>query len=208
MAEQRTFLGESPEQRRNRRRKVLIEAALDLVYEGGLPAVGVRSVSQQANLSTRYFYENFSGVDDLLIQMLRQLFEETMMPGLVAIHSFDLRRTRSLTDEEILTLLSNGLNASLGSLFSDPRKVAMIAAANSDSGSVRQEFKRLIAMLVDLIGKDPAARDLGVDPLAASFISAGLVESMVAFVSGELKMSKKTLVKRVALMILRIVKGK
>lgn len=207
MGEARTFLGESPDERRSRRRAVLVEAALDLVFAGGLPAVGVRSVSHKANLSTRYFYESFSGVNDLLIQMLREIFVAIMTPGIAALHSYDHNRTTILTDDEIYNLFCDALRIALAVVLGDPRKVALIAAANASNGEVRQEFKRMVALLVEFIEKDPAAKDLGVDHLAASFISAGVVESMVAFVAGELSMDNEALVKRLALMTLRVLKA-
>jgi AcrR family transcriptional regulator len=52
--------------RRVERRALLVDAAFRLFGEGGEAAVSVRSVCRACGLNTRYFYENFATVDDLL----------------------------------------------------------------------------------------------------------------------------------------------
>ncbi|RAV17057.1 TetR/AcrR family transcriptional regulator [Mycolicibacterium sp. GF69] len=52
--------------RRAERRAQLIDAAFRLFGEGGETAVSVRSVCRAGGLNTRYFYESFADVDDLL----------------------------------------------------------------------------------------------------------------------------------------------
>lgn len=52
--------------RRAERRAQLIDAAFRLFGEGGEAAVSVRSVCRAGGLNTRYFYESFADVDDLL----------------------------------------------------------------------------------------------------------------------------------------------
>lgn len=45
---------------------MLVDAAFQLFGEAGETAVTVRSVCSVASLNTRYFYENFSDIDELL----------------------------------------------------------------------------------------------------------------------------------------------
>jgi AcrR family transcriptional regulator len=52
--------------RRAERRAQLIDAAFRLFGEGGEAALSVRSVCRECGLNTRYFYESFADVDDLL----------------------------------------------------------------------------------------------------------------------------------------------
>lgn len=60
------WAGVSPADRRAERRSLLIDAAYSLFGEGGDAAVSVRSVCRASSLNSRYFYESFAGVDDLL----------------------------------------------------------------------------------------------------------------------------------------------
>ena len=52
--------------RRAERRALLIDAAFRLFGDGGEAAVAVRSVCRECGFNTRYFYESFTGTDDLL----------------------------------------------------------------------------------------------------------------------------------------------
>jgi len=48
------------------RRGLLVAAAFALFGEGGETAVSVRSVCRECDLNTRYFYESFADVDELI----------------------------------------------------------------------------------------------------------------------------------------------
>ncbi|MCG5431915.1 TetR/AcrR family transcriptional regulator [Mycobacterium sp. MYCO198283] len=52
--------------RRAERRALLVAAAFRLFGAGGEAAVSVRSVCRESGLNTRYFYESFADVDELL----------------------------------------------------------------------------------------------------------------------------------------------
>ena len=52
--------------RRAERRALLVDAAFRLFGDGGEAAVSVRSVCRECGLNTRYFYESFADIDDLL----------------------------------------------------------------------------------------------------------------------------------------------
>ena len=52
--------------RRAERRGLLVDAAFQLFGSGGEAALSVRSVCRECGLNTRYFYEGFDGIDDLL----------------------------------------------------------------------------------------------------------------------------------------------
>ena len=200
MSGSRNFLGESPAERKVRRRKVLIDAALDLVQEGGLAAIGVRSVSKQANLSVRYFYESFAGVDELVILMLQDVYSELMTNGMVALHAADGALVQPLDDSEILSRFNHGLRAALAVVLNDIRKVALIAAANSDSGAIGQELRKMVLMVADAISTDPGAKDAGIDHAWALFVAGGIVEVTLAYVSGGVTFDSEELASRLAQM--------
>jgi AcrR family transcriptional regulator len=66
------FGGESLE-----RSKAFVDAARDLVAEGGLEAVTLRPLLERSGLSRRAFYDRFDGMDDVLVA----LYEETVEAG-------------------------------------------------------------------------------------------------------------------------------
>jgi len=57
-----------------RRSRKIIQAARELVEEGGLEAVTLRPLLERSGLSRRAFYERFAGMDDVLLA----LFEDMM----------------------------------------------------------------------------------------------------------------------------------
>lgn len=66
MKDLRAYGGVPADQRRNDRRGKLVVAVFDVVAADGIHAVTVRKVAAKAGLSTRYVYESFADVDDLL----------------------------------------------------------------------------------------------------------------------------------------------
>lgn len=187
MAEERNFLGETPDERRARRRGALIEAALNLVHRGGLPGIGVRSVASEAKLSTRYFYESFSDTDELLIAALHQVSGELLQVGRAALHVPPLKNPKRATQKEIRARFRNGLDAALGVFLDDPRKAALIVAVSASSPRVQEEMQRLVGVVAAAITDDVDAADVGFDGTSALFVAGGLVQTSKAFVAGDLK---------------------
>ncbi len=66
------------------RRQQLIDVCIDLLGTGGAASISLRAVCRAATLSPRYFYENFSSLEELLVaaydQVERQLFERLVDP--------------------------------------------------------------------------------------------------------------------------------
>ena len=58
------------------RSRRFVRAALELLAEGGLEALTVRSVLDRAGLSRRAFYERFGGIDDLMLAVFEQIFRD------------------------------------------------------------------------------------------------------------------------------------
>jgi len=62
----RRYRGQSPAERAAERRALLIEAAVGVYGEVGYRNASVKAVCEAAGLTERYFYESFTGSDDLL----------------------------------------------------------------------------------------------------------------------------------------------
>ncbi|HVV37733.1 MAG TPA: TetR family transcriptional regulator [Acidimicrobiales bacterium] len=59
--------GLEPDERRARRRALLVQAGFEILGSDGAAATTVRAVCQRAELNARYFYESFADIDALLI---------------------------------------------------------------------------------------------------------------------------------------------
>ena len=64
-----------PEARHAERRDRLVNAGVELVGTGGVPAMTMRAVCRQAQLSQKFFYESFTDTDDLLREVYRTTFQ-------------------------------------------------------------------------------------------------------------------------------------
>ncbi|MCX6397435.1 MAG: TetR/AcrR family transcriptional regulator [Propionibacteriales bacterium] len=201
MGEKRNFMGETPDERKGRRRRELIDAALSLVHEGGLPALGVRSVTSKANLSSRYFYENFDDIDDLLIAASEAVALDLLAVGFETLHAPGLE-PETASEFEILDLFRAGIDAALGVLLDDPRKIALMVAASAGGQRVRQHLTRLLE--TNILG-DADAASVGFDEARTLYAAGGLVNLVMAFVSGDIAMSRGEVVESLARLTLAIV---
>ncbi|MFI7664736.1 TetR family transcriptional regulator [Nocardia sp. NPDC049526] len=73
----RMWQGRTPADRAAHRRAQLIEAGADLLGQVGAAGTSMRGVCRRAALSERYFYESFAGLDELMIAVLDEFYEQT-----------------------------------------------------------------------------------------------------------------------------------
>ncbi len=198
MVESRNFLGETPDERRDRRREALIDAALTLVSSGGLPAIGVRSVTSEAKLSSRYFYESFTDSDDLLVAALQRVAAELLEVGIAGLEAAELADPKTASESELLERFGRGLDAALSVLFDDPRKAALVVAASAGGSRLRQELQQLTLVVATAITEHQKATDIGFDYTSALFVAGGIAQLTIAYVSGELPVERTELVERLA----------
>ncbi|SCD47956.1 transcriptional regulator, TetR family [Streptomyces sp. Termitarium-T10T-6] len=83
---ERSWGGTKLADRRAARRQTLLDVAERLAGEEGCAAVTVRSVCREARLTDRYFYESFTGRDDLLLAAFERVADEarSALEGAVA----------------------------------------------------------------------------------------------------------------------------
>lgn len=62
----RSYGGVSADQRRATRREQLLEAAFEVMATEGAGGLTIRNVAKEAGLSTRFVYESFTDLDDLI----------------------------------------------------------------------------------------------------------------------------------------------
>jgi AcrR family transcriptional regulator len=69
-------VGLSPDERRSERRRLLLDAAFELLGAEGWSATTVRGVCHTARLNPRYFYESFADLDELVVALYDRLIGE------------------------------------------------------------------------------------------------------------------------------------
>lgn len=72
----RSYGGVSADQRRALRRTQLLEAAFEVMALDGPGALTIRTVAKQAGLSTRFVYESFTDLDELVLAAFELAFRQ------------------------------------------------------------------------------------------------------------------------------------
>lgn len=169
----RSFRGIAPEARRQLRRQQLIEAGIEAFGKRGFHAVTVREICVGAQLTERYFYESFGGLDALFIAIYSQLNTELRSATLQALDS---------TAKQPLQLAEAGLRVFFEYVRKDARRarIMLIEAVSigHDSRRIADEATRSFMILTrDIVDRlIPQARKLGidVDVLSAALVGANI----------------------------------
>ncbi|MGU3497917.1 TetR/AcrR family transcriptional regulator [Mycobacterium sp. C31M] len=167
--------------RRVERRALLVDAAFTLFGAGGEAALSVRSVCRECGLNTRYFYESFAGVGELLGALFDRVageLGEFVDAALVGAGDSVTARTRA------------GVAAVLGFSSTDPRRGRVLftdARANPVLTSRRAALQDqlLAAVLAEGArlhpGSDPVATRVG-----AAMYTGAMAELAQQWLSGAL----------------------
>jgi AcrR family transcriptional regulator len=167
--------------RRAERRTLLIAAAFTLFGAGGEPAVSVRSVCRECGLNTRYFYESFADVN----QLLGATYDDTVLGLGEAVEA-----AVTATDGTQRAKTRAGMAAVLGYSSGDPRRGRMLftdAPANAVLAKRRHATQEVLFQLV--IDEDERLHPGG-DPLSArvgaALYTGAMTELVQQWLSGRL----------------------
>ncbi|MFM9377174.1 TetR/AcrR family transcriptional regulator [Gordonia sp. VNK21] len=187
-AQLRAYGGEDGGSRVARRRTALIESALDLLGAPEPAPVTVRGVCARAGLTPRYFYESFTGVDDLVGAAYDEVIAEFAERGQVAFASTqDPRRRVARAVRAIVDVVDD--DARKGRLvFSDAPVSPVVAAKRGDS-----------LLLFVALTADSAQEALGLSPgpevtAAAHFQVGGLSRLLASWIEGTVQIDKESLI--------------
>jgi AcrR family transcriptional regulator len=197
----RPWRGVSPEQRVAERRGRLVEAALEVFTIRTFHGAKVRDICQEAGLTERYFYESFSGKQELLMALAEMIVEDFVTAALPSI---------ALVTTDLDAAIEGAMAAVVHSLTDDPRR-ARILFVESVGVSPAAEAKRrsVIARLAAVIqgAAAPAYGDwvnesVEVELIARSLIGAAS-ELIVAHVRNELPLDQRQLITNMTRLFMR-----
>jgi AcrR family transcriptional regulator len=191
----RPYRGVSAEQRRAERRGRLLEAGLDLLGSEGWAATTVRGVCARAGLTERYFYESFKDREALLVAVYDDIVGEAARVVLQAVEAapHDEREKSRAAIAAFVDLMTN-----------DPRKgrVAFVEAMGSEALMARRlETLRAFARLIAQQAREfygPSAVTAADAQLTAQLLVGGVAETLIAWLGGELDVSRERLVEHSA----------
>jgi len=181
----RTYAGETGDERRERRRAALMDAALDVVADGGWDRVTVRAVCTAARLNDRYFYENFADRDALLLATRDHVATAALRALEDAIeHTHPDKRIRAVVE------------AVIDFFTADPRRGRLMFESHPALLGRRSEMLRMLSRIVAdqstvLLGDRAAAakdRELG-----ALTLVSGTMEVFAGWLRGEVDVTREHL---------------
>lgn len=187
----RPYRGVSAEERRSLRRARLIEAALDVLGSEGLARTTMSAVCARAGLTERYFYEAFSGRDELLRALFRGFSAQTDAAVLAAV---------AAAPADLLERSRAAIGALIGALTDDPRKArAYLEAIGSEA--LREMHAKAVRAYASLLAREmrelyalDSRRHREPLRLATLVIVGGVEEAVNAWLEGGLALSRQALV--------------
>ncbi|WP_280334269.1 TetR/AcrR family transcriptional regulator [Nocardia wallacei] len=189
----RTYGGVGAPGRPERRRAALLDAALDLLAEGGAGAVTKRAVCARARLNDRYFYEHFADRDTLL----EALAEDVTSRGIQAVIAATLA-----AGPDIDVQIRAAAGSSLDFLAADPRRNALLLANSTEVlQRARVHTQHAIADAMAAVARElllaPAPDPRDID-LNAYVLVSGTLELVGAWLRGEFHTDRDHLVDVIA----------
>jgi AcrR family transcriptional regulator len=200
----RAYRGVPAHERREQRRALLIDTALDCLHEDGLAAVSVRSVCARSRLTPRYFYESFADLDQLLVATVDAVSDEVAAAALAALDA---------APPELAQQVRAAIDAAYGVVVADRRKATALLVAASGHGALRERRHAVITRFADLvIDRLPLLTSFGVADrrrarASALFLMGGATEVIEAVLAGRLRLSRPALVGQLTAMWLAVLGG-
>jgi AcrR family transcriptional regulator len=195
---QRNYRGQTPQERQRRRRAALLEAALDAVSDPEVE-VSVRAICAKASLTPRYFYENFAGLEELLVALVGQVADEILAAGSQAV--------LEVFDQPLLVQARAAFTGGYGVLAADERRAKAMLVLASGHDALQERRRRMVLDFTEgMLTFFGERYDLsGVDPAHARttmlFASAGCFELTLAYLGGALVISEERLADEVAVLL-------
>ena len=167
--------------RRAERRALLIDAAYALFGTGGEAALTVRSVCRESALNTRYFYESFADIGELLGAVFDKVTAElgaAVDAAMVSAGDSLSARTRA------------GVAAVLGFSSADPRRGRVLFTDARANPVLTERRAALQDQLLDAVLAEGARLHPGSDPVAtrvgAAMYTGAMAELAQQWLSGAL----------------------
>lgn len=167
--------------RRTERRALLVDAAFTLFGEGGEGTVSVRSVCRACGLNTRYFYESFRDVDELL----GAAYDRTVVGLGEAVAA-----AVAATDGSRRAKTRAGMAAVLGYSSADPRRGRLLFTGAPGNPILADRRHATQEVLFQLVVDEDERRHPDADPVAtrvgAAMYTGAMTELVRQWLSGRL----------------------
>ncbi|MFI9505737.1 TetR/AcrR family transcriptional regulator [Nocardia sp. NPDC052566] len=179
----RAYGGISADQRRATRRDQLLEAAFEVMALEGPGGLTIRTVAKQAGLSTRFVYESFTDLDDLVVAAFELAFRQ--MSDAVASAVADANTARRAT-------VTACIEAMVDFFLTAPAKGKLLSTKAYGHPAVAErrlarseDVYRTFGSILQQLVPDRDAADPAID-LTARFLVGAFGETITAWIQQSL----------------------
>jgi AcrR family transcriptional regulator len=190
MATERIYAGRSAQERKDARRRALLDAGLELIGTQGWTQASVRGVYQLAGVSPRFFYESFASLDELAVAVYDEIVSEATKDVIAAVSAAGVDRHDQA--EAAIRAVVDGLRE-------DPRRarVVFVEALGSEAlAQRRRQTLRELSGVIEALG-EASYQVLPPDPLTkvtSALLAGGIFELLVAWTDGSIEVSERQLI--------------
>lgn len=181
--------GLSPEERQRERRRLLVDAAFELLAKEGSNATTVRAVCAEARLNPRYFYESFDELDALIVAVYDTVITQLRAEVSTAVGG---------AGDDTKAAVRAAVEATVRFVDEDRRRgrVLFVEALGNETLNVHRV--RTGFGLVELVQRDQSRRrgrvGSQIDRLGAAMLVGGFSEILAAWLDGRIDMSVTELI--------------
>ena len=181
--------GLSTEERQRERRRLLIDAAYDLLAGEGSSGTTVRAVCASARLNPRYFYESFRDLDELLVAVYDDVLRQLHRRVAKAV-------TDAADDDEAMR---GAIQATVRFVDEDRRRgrILYVEALGNEALNLRrvQADAGLVALVQqDHSRRDGQTHDPRVGTLGAAMLVGGFAELLMSWLDGRVQLTPDELI--------------
>ncbi|WP_239476515.1 TetR/AcrR family transcriptional regulator [Nocardia arizonensis] len=148
----RMYAGQPVEDRQRQRRARFLESGLTVFARDGYANSSVGAICKDAGLSSRQFYEEFTGRESLLLELYEQIDKESRE---AVISALDKK-----SESGAVELIDAAVRAYVQSIGSDPRKARValveVVGAGPKVEKYRLELRRVWGSLLASAAEDAA----------------------------------------------------
>ncbi|WP_245658937.1 TetR/AcrR family transcriptional regulator [Nocardia nova] len=129
----RMYAGQPVEDRQRQRRARFLESGLTVFARDGYANSSVGAICKDAGLSSRQFYEEFTGRESLLLELYEQIDRESRDAVVAALDAH--------ADASAIEIIDAGVRAYIESIGRDPRKARVALVEVVGAGPKVEKFR-------------------------------------------------------------------
>ncbi|MEU2125040.1 TetR/AcrR family transcriptional regulator [Nocardia niwae] len=179
----RVYGGETQQQRVQRRRAAIIEAAIAVAAEQGWRQLSIERICASAGLIRRYFYESFADIDAVTVAVIDTLADRL----LTLVVRNDLSAPRA---ELIHTMVGQVVDYGL----ENPNHLRVLFGEMAATDAAAQRRRAAVGRIVQILATDGRAIHHADDPiidLVASLLVNGSAATLLDWLDGTITMPRQ-----------------